>query len=756
MKNIYKILIGLTLLFVFFARCDQEIIQADGDNLTDIDITIAGWYSMECDPANFQKAAGAKYKLFLANDTITGVLDSLGVDTILQIPKSKNGLMNASMELFFNGEPSVRKNFDIFCCDTMLFDTVFNIACDPPLIIECEALSIKEEATIASEFKDCIMVGNGKLINNSFRFVGSSTLRIEYDQNIFKNSNRNIWVDSDISSVDKNKTSISIDANEVFVLYFDLNRSQYLEENIFKEVFILNVTCINDDGSDGETGVIEYTVNGTLCEPVLCDCPVSDGFVIKKDLSYTPVMLGDSQTVAITFEGIIENIGENCVFSIDSIIPETNNLTWLIENISFPVELKKEGNYSINFTFIPLEVIEYKEIFTVYSSTLPVDYPEGKTSCLFEIELKGKGCETECPFIQIQSFNAASELDLNDQEIGKLHFGDQIEMSNNNKIKQSMNVVTQSECSFDNYLSNGILIYGLKMPNGKDLCSDYSIESYEVSGVDAKYFHTAKMDNNIVVTFLRSEIDGTKEIYSSNMIITATDKNGNSCSKTIIMEANIEDVPYYKNNIFPMYTFSQYSNFFQRSLSVFKIDHYNKAEDNFGTATNINDNGSYGFYNGKYTAPDKDYTLYFEIDHPDEYTPQTPELYLINSSGNQFTHIARLNGFTYPSTESFANAYQNTNMVSQIFDQADKGVLLNWTPNRSANEMKFPDGMIMEEGQVYVIWNPLSIKDATSSIYCDVALLYIERINKGAEPGSNNDRAIVSFYIQYPVSAQSE
>jgi hypothetical protein len=79
MKIAYQLLL-LTILLSIIGSCDQDILRSDSESLKDISLSIHGLYSLECEPGIYLNAEGASYKLFLPNDTLSGVLDAEGYD----------------------------------------------------------------------------------------------------------------------------------------------------------------------------------------------------------------------------------------------------------------------------------------------------------------------------------------------------------------------------------------------------------------------------------------------------------------------------------------------------------------------------------------------------------------------------------------------------------------------------------------------------------------------------------------------------
>ncbi|MDA3929845.1 MAG: hypothetical protein PF541_12915 [Prolixibacteraceae bacterium] len=739
MKIAYQLLL-LTILLSIIGSCDQDILRSDSESLKDISLSIHGLYSLECEPGIYLNAEGASYKLFLPNDTLSGVLDAEGYDYQPNIPNSKNGLADVKLILFMNGKQSVPKTIDILCCDTELKDSIFDISCMPPDTINCSSLNREEQLNISSEYLDCVKINDNELVNNSFSFICSGDLLFTWDASIF--NNKNIWVEGAISSTSNNETSLTLQEGELFVVYFNLDNKRYTDER-FEEVFEFEVSCLNEDGSVGETGSITYTLTASFCDPTVCECPVADGFTIEEDISFSPVLITETKEISISLEKIIENVGINCSYRIDSIVPSVINGAWFIDTDGIESFIE-QGKTKLDVTFTPIESIEYKETFVVYASTIPNDYPEGESQCSFNIELIGKGCENTCPQIRIATTSLTSlKTPLNNNNLNPntdptsdtLSTGQLIDFTSD-YIYHSMNVVS-NECVALDILTTKIAIFNIEMPKNIDVCSDYEYEIV-TSGDEDEFFVPPLVGNMLTVTGLPPSSDLKNASYILELTLLVHDPLNDKlvCSQRFVFEKIVTGVPIVENGILSILNFSETQN-------LFHINLYDESRK--GTMGEVEAKTQYanvfGFINGNYQEPIVEpYTFYIEKDRASNQL----ELYLINSSSNDFEFITR-----DPIKRNYANLAE---FKDDYFNGGYNNILnkkqgnLTWgTP--VPRSIGYPNGVDLEEGAAYVLWDPnsiVSVKDDEIS-YCNVALLYIEEV------GDNDKIPGVKFYIQYPV-----
>lgn len=757
MKHKFTYILSIIALLFLFVFC-KETLVSDNENLKDLTLAVQVVYSEDCNPSVFLPAEGADVKIYLPEDTISDQLDINGFYSTGEIADSKFGFSNTEIQVFYEGF-FLSKTYDMLCCSDTLFDTLFSVSCEPPVIIDCSAINRTENITIHSVLKDCIPVNATNLVNNAFRLECQSPMRFSWDAAIFDSEDKNIWIEK-AGTVGIDENFVELDEQDLFVLYFDVNNSEYSTDTPFSETFTIQVTCLNPDGSEGESGEIVLNVDADLCDPTVCDCPVSDNFSFEVDIRDTPVMLGESkENIPIALDDILNNLGENCVYTITDISVaegETNN-AWVVDDASLPIELTQDSyNQFLYATFTPTHAIEYVERFIVTGS-IESSLGDGEsTECSFSLELAGAGCSTVCPDLVIYNVKKGYLLDNDGTNLGDLRFNDRIQMGNSTTIVQSFDVAIASKCEYDSFLDNPILVYHVEMPDTVDLCSDYSVTDVSLESGDVNNFVAFATGNIITASFYRNLITGDdKDNYSVVVSVTAEDDHNNSCKQEIRLDVTVNDVPDFNNNVFPMFAFSQsYEGYFPAAYSVFKIDKFNEVEQNFGSIVNL-DNQNYGLVNGEYNAPRTSHSLYFDIDEPDVYKAQIPKLYLIQSTENVFTHVAELAGISYASSENFNQAYEESDLIDQIFSRV---ITRNggsfWPGYQTSSSLDFPNGLEIEEGHVYVIWNPYSPIDDTNNLFCDMALLYIEHINPGGQNG-NNDRALVNIYVQYPVSAPS-
>lgn len=751
MKKVYKLIIISIVLFTI-GSCEHEILRSDSDNLNDISITIQGKYSMDCEPNVFLDAEGANYKLFLPDTILSGSLNADGFGYENDIPDSKNGLVDVTLILFYQGKQSSPQYIDIMCCDSELHDSIVDVSCDPPDTLFCEALNKDEVLNITSEYIKCVKVHEDELVGNWFSFVCPSDLKIVTDESVFTNNGENIWVDGGISTLRTGESTIALNEGELFVVYFDLLNDEYTETNVYQRVFNFEVTCIKTDGTEGESGMIQYTVNSELCDPDVCECPVSDGYTIEEGLGiYDPVLIGTAENISISLSDVLQNLGENCLYQIDSIVKLTTDGVWTIDTINIS-SLIENGNNKLTATFAPVETVIYDESFIVYTTITPLNYPEGAAQCSFNINLTGKGCEAVCPEIQLLSGGEAflsieGDDDKTIQQLYKQLF------STDSVINQSIDVVKKLECNeIDQILQDGYVSYLLIEPNGEYVCNDPDWEFDVVKTNDPNGIFNVQLLGSILnVTVDRSNDEG---IYNCTLTVSY----GNNCVQTIILKTEIKNTPSFNNNEWTMQMFAQEPDegYFPRSLKVYDITEWDQTNTRFGTMKTLADNGVYGYDGDDYFAPTK-YSFYFEVDDVNAYEPQDPKLYLVSTASNSFDHIAKINTQVSITTiNDFKDACKDDDFINDVISQGrSNGLSWMWDDPISANSMQWEDqsGIQINEFDVYVLWNPNSNINESDELFCEVALLYVYKINRGADPSriNGNDRAEVTFFVQYPL-----
>lgn len=784
--NKRNILLTFSLLFTMFifSTCTENILRDDCKDLDEIEFVIKGQYATECEPGDLFPARGASFKIIVGKDTLaTGNLDETGMFETGPIENSSCGLNNLKIETSYNGK-SVSETFGVLCCDTTLTYIFKDITCQPADSIDCASIDTTIVKNITSSGECVLQTAQfSDLENNSVVLSSSTKLRINISN--LNNFSDKIYVESMTPAATGDSVTLE---NSQLEIYFNVDRS--VPDTIKPVTVKLPADCLDENGAVVNSGTITITLSTTVCDPSECYCPFGNSG--SADNYYAPekVILGSSES--FTFK-IIETstatLGEGCLLQIDSIkradgtsVYDRGTNSWVIETTALP-KLASGESFEISANFEPSKAGEVTEAFEVYTSVYSESNPTIKKNdktCSYKFNLKAEGCELICPTIQILAANA-KRVNSSTGTQTALSVGEKTEMDATSYILQKIKGVMANDC-LNELKEGGVAAFKFDLPDG-DYCSDIQLKvTKQTLGTadDRKYFNAASLPEQIsetggtstlTILFSPPDIgdyfdDKHDSIYKCAFIVEATDGSGNKiCSQEIHIEAQVCEFSQGSREVVIMEAFSQISNYSSvPSYHIYDIDEFNPKLKNYGLREALT--SGYIDYSKVPNVPVSAHSLYFDVDSPNDPAlnfTQKPELYLVNSSDNNFSMITSEPVAAFDTHDAFIAAYENGSLMSMIMTSPKNTGTpeeFSWSEKRSSYEFPTLGGLQIQPYNVYVVWDPTLKADkyTTSTgnkyIYCGIALIYVASVESGDDnTGSTGGmgKASVSFYVEYPL-----
>jgi len=483
------------------------------------------------------------------------------------------------------------------------------------------------------------------------------------------------------------------------------------------------------------------------------------------------------------------DLGKGCLLQLDSIkrtdgtsayVRGTNS--WVIETTALP-RLASGESFEISANVEPSEAGEVIEKFEVFASVYSESNPTIKkndTTCSYKFNLRADGCESVCPTIQVLAANV-KRVDSATGTQTSLSIGDKTEMDATSYILQKIKGVMANDC-LNELKEGGVAAFKFDLPSG-DYCSDVQLQvTTQTLGIadDRKYFNAVPSPKKIsesggtstlTITFSPPDIgeyfdDNHDSIYKCAFEVVATDGSGNKiCSQNIHIEAQVCEFSQGSREVVIMEAFSQISNYSSvPSYHVYDIDEFNPKLKNYGLREALT--SGYIDYSKIPNVPVSGHSLYFDVDSPNDPAQnftQKPELYLINSSENNFSMVTTEAVATFATHDAFIKAYEDGSLMSMIMTSPKNTGTpeeFSWSEKRSSYEFSTLGGLQIQPYEVYVVWDPTLKADKYSTstgnnyIYCGIALIYVASVESGDDnTGSTGGmgKASVSFYVEYPL-----
>jgi hypothetical protein len=787
MKKIYTILILVTALFVL-CTCDETILRDDCADLKEIELKLSAQYVTECEPGVNLPASGAAFKIISGADTLfTGNLDSEGRFDTGPIENSSCGLNNVVIEASFNGK-TVRERFGVLCCDTLLIYNFQGVSCEEPIEINCQSIDSTIVKTITSS-GECVLQNAqfNELTNNSVIIYSSKKVRFNVASLL--SLEQPIYVEQLNPAPVENSVTIE---NGRLEIYFNVDRSVLGKAG---PVVVNMVTeCLDEQDNVQDQGIITIVIDAEICDPTDCYCPFSDIAGVKTYYANEPLMVGENRMFNFTIAELTSgNFSEGCILKIDKIeradgsdaYTRTNEQSWQIATTTFP-DMKVGDQLAIQTNFAPSKPGKITEEFRVTASVYSennLSQPQNAEPCTFQFKLLGEGCEMNCPLIMVLGNKVTLQESVS--EVRTLIPGTRLDLGEG-IINQKIDARMTTDC-LQEMEEPGIAAFTLSLPDGY-YCSDIrlQVDKQSMGTYDDRTHFTPilasnRLNNSMNTTSLGIYFNppdmishynsGHGNTYECSFNLVVTDHEGNEiCRQTIEISAEVYEFTLSSGDIIPMEAFSQVSaSASQPSYHIYDIDDYNTMLGNYGLRQSL----TRSFVNDSKVphVPVSSHSLYFDVDSPDNPSAnftQKPELYLVNTLGNNFSKITALPVASFPTADAFFTAYESGNLMRAIFNHSDfRGTPDNfgWRVERDKNSFEWQSGIEIMPNEVYVIWDPAEVPDiynfglSKSRIYCGMALLYISSVKSGddnTDPGwGGNGKATVSFYVKYPVKYQS-
>jgi hypothetical protein len=786
------IILGLLLLW----RCEEEILSPN-KNGSLVNLHITGKKLNAC--KGVTDTIIAPYAQF-AFVSING--DQL--DTLFQGKLDVNGMWDTLYNIELLGIPNVqvhglldlRKAVDsIFyvCCDTS-FTLNFLFDCNDvsEVEVDCANLNDTVDLELTNQFGGKILLGTPEADIAGNRFQLSPT------ENVTVNVNELNALAGDfskrISSSADNNGNIELGiGKQSLVIDFFVKTDKV---GVFTKTINLPTTC-----PTGETGNITINLSSEIIDDD-CSCPFSSDINDVKEFHPFTQSIREGKTSPITVNEIINlndlTLGEGCYLVVDSVVRFNSSVPtdvlqqsgiqyeWKMVSPNSKIELRNGTTvFSMSTTFTPNQVGESTDTFSVNVS-IHNSLGETKDACSFLISYTGNSCEDYCPVLVIDNINSAI---LNPGN-STMRIGDSLYFDSNEILTQRFTGYVNTACEDISNVNVKNLSYKLLIDRDSilNMCENLTIQVTK-SGVDASFFDswfntsmnlsssyngfTGKplpMGFRFRVPTIDDFLTGghsNNPVYTCDFTIRAFNNSGFECTQQVHVVATTEQISTKLTDIHTMLTFSQISDVKDKpALRAFSIPGIKNGNEI--VKLNETDVAIIGGYTVPSPLYDKDASFFFDVDQPDnKIFRQNPELYLANTVGNQFSHITQYPVETFLTSDAFVAGIEN--LVRKVFDT--NGFVFDghnfsfsnlsgpmWSNSISKTDFTGNrDGVEIEYGDVYIIWNPGS--DRVTNVpgvygaYCEVAFIYISKVTDGSVPPPNADHlGNVQFMVAYPLS----
>jgi hypothetical protein len=799
-----KIIPGILLIFGLFLlyHCQEEIISPNKNGST-VNLSIKGNKLNICKGDTVVTNAPFAQFAFVSKNGAT-------LDTLFQGRLDAKGEWDTIYNIQLLGIPDIQvhglldlrsavDSIHYLCCDDS-FELNFKYDCNesPKVEVSCENLNDTINLTLTNAVGGEILLGTPKtdITGNKFQFDPTDNITVNMNEAKALNGD----FTADVSPVADANGNIELGSGkQPLVINFFVKTDKAGE---FTKSINLKTTC-----ATGETGNIKINLKSVITDND-CSCPFSsDGKVAKELYPYSQsILLGETSPVSVnTIINVNEfTLGEGCFLVVDSIarynssvkVTELNKAgiqahEWKLTAPVSSVELRNEiTTFSMSTTFTPKEVGTSTDTFSVFVSIKNAT-GSNKDACSFLVSYSGDCCNNNiCPSITKSTDLPADLIDgVDGTVIRKLGNGEKIEMGSGNNIKQTMDGLMGTLCtSFKG--DNKMVSYIVTIPEIDSIvpCSDVTItvdkltdgatdDRGNFSLVNSSFTVKEGGNSSFGVQFQTPDVkthisSGHSAFYKAKLIVRAFDNTGEICSQQIDLEANVASKKYKISKSTNMKAFSQVSDKESSpSYAAYNIWEYNKTYQYYGQQDKLDPDKGTVNMNTNPPTPYTDHSFFFEVDEPTNLTlRQTPKLYLVSTPENKYSMIssqpiARYNNNTDFTSDLdqlmqdvFNSNFQsrgNAPFTSFSFNSTASEVM--WSPSISAAQLAGAgNGLNIQLGEVYVIWNPIGTNEVFSSggktynNYCDVAFLYIEGLFDGT--GSTNNIGNVTFYVVYPLT----
>ncbi|HPS13738.1 MAG TPA: hypothetical protein PLB87_10710 [Prolixibacteraceae bacterium] len=773
----FIIILSLVVVAGFFS-CDETILRNDCNDQENIELKLEAEYSTNCDPKELLKARGASFLILRGGDTIySGNLDGNGRFDTGPIDHSNCGMNNVVVEASFQGK-SVREEFGLLCCDTLLHYVFRNISCDnQPDTVDCAAIDTTIVKTITSS-GECVMQDAtiDEMRNNSVIIASSSPVRIELNELLALDGK--IYLQS-INPAPVNKQVIL--ENNQLEIYFNVERTD--TGKISPVTINLPTYCLDSLGNDVSSGLIKIIVDASVCKSDLCSCPFTGSDQPETFYASEGVMLGENKTFDFVVAELSKGmLGDHCLLAIDSITRDDGSSaylsighSWTIQSFS-PSNMSNGDQLKVSANFAPPKSGQLAEDFIAYTSVYSdndLTKRQNNSACSFKFRLKGESCEINCPEILILGANV-KQVDKNSLTEKTLFAGTKLDFQDDQIIRQKISAIMSNKC-LKKQGEKPSALFNLSLPDGY-YCDDIrlSVKEYAIGPFDDRgRFYSAtlpgamnenKESSVLTITFDTPDLSdyynsNHDSIYQCGFNIVVTDQEGKEiCRQDIQVVSEVYEFSLRSGDVIPMEAFSQVSATASvPSYHVYDIDVFNKTLGNYGLRESLTPN--FIDHTSVPNQPLSSHSLYFDVDHPDNPSvnyAEKPRLYLLNTKGNNFSKITATPVTTYPTPDAFFKAYEDGSLTDLIFSKADPDNF-DWTPGWG----KADGGLSINPYEVYVMWDPdmlpetYQVDGKKKRVYCGLAILYISSVKSGQDNTNSstggNGKASVSFYVEYPV-----
>jgi hypothetical protein len=806
MKNIItkKIIPGILLIFGLFLlyHCQEEIISPNKNGST-VNLSIKGNKLNICKGDTVVTNAPFAQFAFVSKNGAT-------LDTLFQGRLDANGEWDTIYNIQLLGIPDVQvhglldlrsavDSVHYLCCDDS-FILNFKYDCNesPKVEVSCENLNDTINLILTNRVGGPIQLGATKTDISGNKFQFNPTDNITVNVNEAKALNGDFT--ADVSPVADANGNIELGSGkQPLVINFFVKTDKV--DSLTKTIN-LKTTC-----TTGETGNITINLKSVITDNA-CSCPFSNSNSVVKELfplsGSTPVETTSATCVTEIINTNNISLGDGCYLVIDDVVRYNSSVPaiilekagiqvheWKMAAQTFPIELRNgTTTFSMSTTFSPIQVGESIDTFSVRVSVHNAA-GEPKASCEYLVSYSGECCNNNiCPSITKSTDLPADLIDgVDGTVIRKLGSGEKIEMGSGNNIKQTMDGLMGTLCtSFKG--DNKMVSYIVNIPEIDSIvpCSDVTItvdkltdgatdDRGNFSLVNSSFTVKEGGSSSFGVQFQTPDVkthisSGHSAFYKAKLIVRAFDNTGEICSQQIDLEANVASKKYKISKSTNMKAFSQVSDKESSpSYAVYNIWEYNKTYQYYGQQDKLDPDKGTVNVNTNPPTPYTDHSFFFDVDEPTNLTlRQTPKLYLVSTPENKYSMIssqpiARYNNntdFTSDLDQLMQDVF-NSNFQSRgnapftpfSFNSTASEVM--WSPSISAAQLAGAgNGLNIQLGEVYVIWNPKGTNEVfnsggkTYNNYCDVAFLYIEGLFDGT--GSTNNIGNVTFYVVYPLT----
>jgi hypothetical protein len=807
MKNliIKKIIPGILLIFGLFLlyHCQEDIISPNKKGST-VNLHITGNKLNICKGDTVvTKAPFAKFAFVSKNgttlDTIfQGRLKADGEwDTIFSIDL---GIPDVQVHGLLDLRSAVDSIHYLCCDDSFILNFKYDCNDVQEVKVNCDQLNSTNTLNLTN------LVGGKILKGTTMEFIMGNTFQLDTSSHVIVNVN-------EAKALKGNFTLLSLspepaadgtikvgpDTNPLVIKFsVNTNIAGPLTDSIN-----LPVTC-RDDLT--KTGTIKIILKAEITEDA-CTCPFASNGNIDKELPLqsNSVILGTTSPVQSDniFSTSELSLGDGCYLVIDSVVRYNSSVKatelknagvqvheWKVDK-NWPIELRNgTTTFSMSTTFTPIKVGESVDTFSVRVSVHNAA-GEPKGTCEYLVSYSGDCCNNNiCPSItKLTDLPADFINGVDGTVIRKLGIGEKIEMGSGNNIKQTMDGLMGTLCtSFQG--ENKIVSYLINIPEIDSIvpCSNVTISVEELTDGatdDRDYFSLINSsfsvkeggNSSFGVQFRTPDVkthisSGHSAYYKAKLIVRASDNSGEICSQQIDLEANVASKNYKISKSTNMKAFSQVSDKESSpSYAAYNIWKFNEEFQYYGQQDKLDPDKGTVNLNTNPPTPNTNHSFFFEVDEPTNLTlRQTPKLYLVSTPENKYSMVSSMPIARYNNNTDFTNDLDQLmqDVFNNNFQSRGNAPYTSFSFNSSANDIMWSpyvsaaqlagagNGLNIQLGEVYVIWNPIGTNETfdsggkTYNNYCDVAFLYIEGLFDGT--GSTNNIGNATFYVVYPLT----